>query len=151
MPQSDLKHAVTKIAVEIETKEGAVALCSLFISGQQRVSDLLNDERMFLPVEVADGSMVFLQKSSLTRVSLLQRIDLYQGHNPYLILGVSESISDQELKDTFRHIVRQSHPDRMQALELPAEFVDFANHRLARLNDAYRRILKQRTRAVETV
>jgi DnaJ like chaperone protein len=64
--------------------------------------------------------------------------------DPYQILGVSRKIADDELKRVYRRLIRENHPDRLIAQGMPAEFVDLANEKLARINDAYDRIAKQR-------
>ncbi len=149
MLQSESKRPVTKVPAEIVLTDGDTALYHLFVGNQQRISDLLNDTRDFLPVETAEGSVSFLHKSVVARINLLAQSTPYQGNDPHRILGVSAEITDTELKAHYHRIARDCHPDRFQALGLPAAFVDFASQHLARVNDAYRRVTKQRRAGAE--
>ncbi|GBD43995.1 Co-chaperone protein DjlA [bacterium HR40] len=64
--------------------------------------------------------------------------------DPYAVLGVSRDASDEEIRRTWRRLVREHHPDRLVAEGLPEELVRRANERLAAINAAYDRIAKQR-------
>ncbi|MEM7043352.1 MAG: TerB family tellurite resistance protein [Pseudomonadota bacterium] len=66
------------------------------------------------------------------------------GEDPYKVLGISRGASDAEVKQTYRKLVRELHPDQLIAKGLPSEFVSRANSRLAAVNAAYDRIEKQR-------
>jgi DnaJ-domain-containing protein 1 len=133
-----------KVPAEVVLTDGETGLYHLFVGNQQRLSDLINDDRAFLPVETSEGSISFLQKSAIARINLLERATPYHGNDPHQILGISPTIAEDELKEHYRRIARDCHPDRFQALGLPAAFIDFATQYLARVNDAYRRLMKQR-------
>jgi DnaJ like chaperone protein len=62
----------------------------------------------------------------------------------YAVLGVARSTSDDEIRSTYRRLVREHHPDRLIAKGLPKEFVERANATLANINVAYDRIAKER-------
>jgi DnaJ like chaperone protein len=64
--------------------------------------------------------------------------------DPYVILGVDVSISDEELRKVYRRLVRLNHPDRHIAAGMPEEAIKIATERLARINEAYGRIAKER-------
>ncbi len=67
-----------------------------------------------------------------------------QRPDPYAVLGVSPDASEQEIKEAYRRLVRDYHPDRLVALGLPEDFVKLANEKLAAINAAYETIKKQR-------
>ena len=60
------------------------------------------------------------------------------------MLGLSRNVSDDEVRKTYRRLVREHHPDRLVAKGLPQEFVEHANKTLANINVAYDRIAKER-------
>lgn len=62
----------------------------------------------------------------------------------YAVLGLKEGASDEEVKQTYRRLVREHHPDRLVAKGLPQEFVERANQTLASINAAYDRITRER-------
>lgn len=64
--------------------------------------------------------------------------------DPYAILGVAHDASAEEIKHTYRLLVRENHPDRLMARGVPEEFVRIANDKLAVINAAYDRIESER-------
>jgi len=64
--------------------------------------------------------------------------------DPYLVLGITPDISDEDLKKAYRRLVRENHPDTLIARGVPAELVTIANEKLAAINVAYDRIAKAR-------
>jgi hypothetical protein len=145
MFDSDEKITKFKIEVSVELENGANLLGFLFVKPLQRVSDLLNDHRQFLPLQLTDGSVVHLQKSRIGRVSqLAQDPESGDDFDPYEILGVSPGASDEQLKSAYHSLCSDYHPDKLQGLGLPSEFSEIANSRIIRIIDAYRRIVASR-------
>jgi DnaJ like chaperone protein len=64
--------------------------------------------------------------------------------DPYVILGVSYVASEDEIKQTYRRLVRENHPDSLMARGVPEEFIKLANDKLAAINAAYDRIEQER-------
>jgi DnaJ like chaperone protein len=64
--------------------------------------------------------------------------------DPYVILGLSYAADDDELKQTYRRLVRENHPDSLMARGVPAEFIKLANDKLAAINSAYEKICAER-------
>jgi DnaJ like chaperone protein len=64
--------------------------------------------------------------------------------DPYVVLGVSWEANDDEIKRTYRMLVKENHPDSLMARGVPPEFVQIANDKLASINAAYEKILKER-------
>ena len=64
--------------------------------------------------------------------------------DPFEILGVSESASNDEIKSSYRRLIRENHPDTLVAKGMPQEFIDIANQRMAAINAAYDTIEKKR-------
>ena len=64
--------------------------------------------------------------------------------DPYVILGVSYVAGDDEIKQTYRRLVRENHPDSLMARGVPEEFIKLANDKLAAINGAYDRIEQER-------
>ncbi|HMH65674.1 MAG TPA: TerB family tellurite resistance protein [Rhizomicrobium sp.] len=60
--------------------------------------------------------------------------------DPYVILGVSYAADEEELKQTYRRLVRENHPDSLMARGVPPEFIKLANDKLAAINTAYEKI-----------
>ena len=65
--------------------------------------------------------------------------------NPYDVLGVKPSVSEEELKSRYRMLVADNHPDQLIARGVPKEFVNIATEKVATLSDAYDAIVKERS------
>jgi DnaJ like chaperone protein len=64
--------------------------------------------------------------------------------DPYVILGLSYGADEEELKQTYRRLVRENHPDSLMARGVPPEFIKLANDKLAAINNAYEKIRAER-------
>ena len=64
--------------------------------------------------------------------------------DPYVILGVSYVADDDELRQTYRRLVRENHPDSLIARGVPPEFIKLATDKLAAINTAYEKIQVER-------
>ena len=145
MYDSDEKIDKIKIEAAVQLEDGTDLLGYLFVQPLQRVSDMLNDSRQFLPLQLSDGPLVHLHKSKIAKVSqLAQEPDQEDAFDPYEILGVSPAASDQKLKETYHSLCSAYHPDKLQGLGLPSDFNEIANSRIVRIIDAYRRITAAR-------
>jgi DnaJ like chaperone protein len=69
---------------------------------------------------------------------------LHGADDAYAVLGIPPGTADDEIKRTYRQLVREHHPDRLVAKGLPEKLVEQANNRLATINAAYDHIAKQR-------
>ena len=62
-------------------------------------------------------------------------------NDPYSVLGVSSSASDEEIKKAYRELVKKYHPDNYANNPL----ADLAEDKMKEINEAYDAILKIRT------
>ncbi len=137
-----------KVEVQAELDDGARLLGFLFVKQGQRISDLLNDERGFLPLLTSDGLIVLLKKTAIARVTQLdQAAECAALTDPYEILGVSPRVDDGALRKAYHALCARHHPDKLVSLGLAGAYVDMANSRLARVIDAYHRVQKLRQAA----
>ncbi len=67
------KTPKVKLEVAIELEDGKCLTGSLFLTPQARLTDLLNDDRTFLPFEPTDGYFIALKKSSFRSVEPVNR------------------------------------------------------------------------------
>jgi hypothetical protein len=137
------KRTRKKIAVGLDTGDGE-ELVYMFVSPVERISDTLNDERDFLPFERPDGSLVMVAKTQIRRLTVLETLSQVEAHDPYALLGIEPGASDEAVKEAYHKAVGAVHPDRVHTLGLPPEFLEMATRRAAQINDAYRKITRQR-------
>jgi hypothetical protein len=138
------KKARNKYAVEVELEDGKVQTLFVFVAPATRVIDMLNDERMFIPLETTDGSIIIYKKNAIRRVSELFAAERTATRDPYDIIDVSAKASDREVHEAYRRAIASVHPDHIQALGLPPEFLELATRRAMAINDAYDRIKSER-------
>ena len=130
-----------KIAVSIDLDRGAgEELAYMFIAPAQRVTDVLNDEREFLPLERPDGSVVVVAKRTIRSLSPMEIGRQVNEKDPYDLLGTTHAATDDEVHEAYCRSVAAVHPDRIYSLGLPPDFLQMATRRAAQLNDAYRKI-----------
>ena len=58
----------------------------------------------------------------------------------YKILGLSENADLEQVSNQYRKLVKEFHPDRLQGMGLPKEFIELANQKLSAINKAYTEI-----------
>lgn len=117
------------------------------------LEDLLDS--LFL-IARADGSLHQGEHDYLRRVAEIFGLteDQYQriraAHfgpdkgDPYFIMSIDRSISNDDLKKAYYKLVKENHPDSLTARGVPPEFVRTATERLAAINNAYERICRER-------
>jgi hypothetical protein len=156
-----------RIAAEIELLGGSRMTVMLFISPQGRVLDMLNDGRGFLPLETEAGEVFFIRKDAIRSVVPVSDSKDHRKSNdgqtgrygaranshpiysePYELLGISPDASLEEIREAYHERCRENHPDQLQALGLPREYIDLATQRMAQINAAYDR-LKEVRKAIE--
>ncbi|MGD2173157.1 MAG: co-chaperone DjlA [Gammaproteobacteria bacterium] len=62
----------------------------------------------------------------------------------YRLLGVDRSVSDAELRKTYRRLMSQHHPDKLVAKGLPDEMIKDATAKTQQIKSAYELIRKSR-------
>ena len=145
MYESEDRIDKVRVESEIELENGDRILGYLFIKHMQRVSDLLNDHREFLPFQSSDGGILHIRKAKIVRVLHLdQPFAPEYSVDPYEVLGVASDACDAELKEAYHHLCRHYHPDKLHGLDLAPDLVESARSRMIRIIDAYKRIKKMR-------
>lgn len=99
---------------------------------------------------VGEQELVFLEEVSRI-FGLEDRFGCIRSRNlrgtesdPYSILGIDCDASDGALKEHYRKLVRENHPDRHIAAGMPEEAVAIATTRLARINEAWGQVERER-------
>jgi hypothetical protein len=136
---SNRKKVLIKVAVMLDAGDGE-QFVYMFVPPTLEVGDVLNDERSFLPFEHIDGTVAQIAKKCIRSVVPMnsgQRID---STDPHDVIGVDASISDADLQAAYHKAIGAVHPDRLAPLGLPAELMEVATRRAAKINDAYRKI-----------
>jgi DnaJ like chaperone protein len=72
------------------------------------------------------------------------RYTIAAERNPYDVLGLKPSASNEELRSQCRRLVAENQPDEFLARGLPKEFVLIATEKVAAIKQAYDEIAKER-------
>lgn len=62
----------------------------------------------------------------------------------YELLGVTAACTEEELKVAYRQKVNYWHPDKFHAAQIPEEMKEMATREMARVNEAYERLKRER-------
>ena len=131
----------------------AARIRDMFGAGHQALVDLL--EGLFY-IAVADGRYhpnenVFLEEvarifgvQSRDFVNMRARFVPDENPDPYCVLGVDPTADAETVRQAWRALVREYHPDRMIARGVPEEAMKLAEKRLIQANWAYEEILNTR-------
>lgn len=63
--------------------------------------------------------------------------------DPFRVLGLDRSATADAVKQRYRGLVREHHPDKHIAAGVPAEMIVLTTSRLQKINEAYDRIMKE--------
>ena len=66
--------------------------------------------------------------------------DVTSINRSYKILGLSENASLEQVSNQYRKLIKEYHPDKLQGMGLPKEFIELANQKLSAINKAYTEI-----------
>lgn len=79
---NDLVRKTNKIVVELMLTEGNSVRASLFVPDLERVTDLLNDPRRFIPYEDISGQVRVVNKSMIVSVIPLDENNIERRERP---------------------------------------------------------------------
>ena len=145
MFETNRHRSKSRIEVELYLSDGTYLFGKVSVLPDERLSDLMNDEREFLPIENSQGTVLIVRKGYISKVVQLdQHIKSGRMTDPYEILGVTRKASNEEVAQRYYKISGENHPDKLVAAGVSEEFVRMANSRMARINDAYQRIMASR-------
>ena len=131
-----------KLLVELELDSGAIMNGYLFVGQTQRLSDLMNDDRTFLPFEGMDGAITIFTKALARRVKPMEKAQAAAGDgaDPYAVLGIARDAGEVQVREAYHRKVQETHPDKLANLGLSPDIIKYAHDRMARINEAYNKI-----------
>lgn len=109
-------------------------VCALLHMSQAEMAALM--ARMQSQFSYQQHSYQSHQYNSVSQATLLKEA--------YGVLGVSEDVSDAELKKAYRRLMSQHHPDKLVAKGLPEEMMQLAKEKTQEIQSAYDRIRQAR-------
>ena len=64
--------------------------------------------------------------------------------DPYVILGIGYDANEDEIRRTYRRLVKENHPDSLIGRGVPEKFILLATSKLVAINAAYTQVLEER-------
>jgi DnaJ like chaperone protein len=124
---------------------------------------LADGHRIAEPEHAALGRIATLMGFSAAQLEQLLRMAQAQGSfhgqagsasrggislgDAYTALGVSEQVTDKELKRAYRKLMSENHPDKLIARGVPEDMIKLATEKSQEIQSAYEMVRKQRSRA----
>ncbi len=116
---------------------------------------LLSFLDLLFKIAAADGTLHPAEENSLKSVKDIFKISDGQFENIkaiyfkdfdkyYKILHCTPESSNQEIKSSYKKLVKDFHPDTIVSKGLPEEFIDFASNRFREIKESYDKIRQER-------
>lgn len=170
----------TAIRVRIRLSGQAPFEARVFLKPGERLSDLLNDARGFIPARCAEDETLIVSKSSIVAITELpdpaEKTDGGRGRansderrnsgpgangstrkrgrtasdDPHDVLGVSRRAPMEEIRKAYKARIKAVHPDAVAAMGLGEEFERAAHLTTQKITAAYQRLVREHERKAET-
>jgi DnaJ-domain-containing protein 1 len=139
-----------RLLAKLTLTDGKAVLVSVKLPLSGKLADAFNNAETFLDVILGDGTAQMINKSQIARAEAADppRAGLNQqrrssdraGFNPHAVLGVEKTATAEAMRTAYVALVKQYHPDRFAAMDLPQEMKDYAAAMQARINMAYQQL-----------
>ena len=155
IPDAEINHAARVFNLARQDVSGyryyAKRISRMFGPGDQTLHDLLeglfhiaNADGFYHPKEnifLSDVAQIF-GLSEMQFQSMRARNIPFQDPDPYTVLGVGPEKDFSEIKEAWRCLVMQNHPDQLIARGIPKEAIKISEKRLMQINKAFEEIRK---------
>jgi DnaJ-domain-containing protein 1 len=141
--KTEIRPAKFRIGVAITLTDGSTVAGDVFVVKGQRLTDLLNDDRAFVPVDLGSGEVSVVAKSTIASARTAGDVTA-DNDDPYAVLRVDPRAPNEEVRAAWMTRVKACHPDRLVALDLDPEIVQAARKVSQRINAAYDSIVRSR-------
>ena len=131
----------------------------IFIAYNQRVTDLLNDDRGFIPVETGSGDVRVISKRAIMEIEILggetaengadKDVVVLTGGNAYDLLGVSPDADDAVVRAVYLDKMKSVNVDLIADTTANSDLVHAAKVIRERYSAAYDAI--SHTRKIEAI
>jgi hypothetical protein len=137
-PQVDKQRGVVRfLLTDNRTIEGEV-----FVAQGERLVDVLNDSRGFIPVSMGQGDVRSIAKTQIAEardVGASPKVET----DPWKILRVQRGATPAEVREAWRARIKSCHPDRVAALGMDKEIEYAARQAAQKINMAYDEIITE--------
>jgi len=147
-----------EIAVQLRLNGDDPTEAFIFCVNGERITDLLNDSRAFIPIRTSMGDIQIVAKSQIASISERESDQSNtdkedaaksppKSFDPFQVLRVSPTVSDHELRTAFNARIKAVHPDTVASLGLDDDLAIAASKATQKIIYAYRKIMRERNAA----
>lgn len=132
----------------------------VYLTIGQRLSDLLNDGRHFIPVRLENGETMIAAKSQIASITEIDsvagapdvapakdRAAARRGFDPYAVLRISPDADLDAVRAAYKARMKAVHPDTVAGLGLDDDLARAALLAAQKVNFAYKKIMRERAAA----
>jgi DnaJ like chaperone protein len=156
VPENEIKNVARLWDQAKKTTDGfevyAQQICQLLGKNSSVLEELLN---LLIIIAKADGKITKSEILYLKQVSIIfgfsiekfERIyssNLGEILDPYQLLGVTRNTPIVEIKNRWKRLASNHHPDKLIAQGLPIDFIEKSTNRLQEINNAWDMIKSQK-------
>lgn len=135
----------------------------VYIRLGQRLSDLLNDDRNFIPVRLENGENMMVAKSQINSITEIESVSdtgsdelaevdaarasraARKGFDPYAVLRISPEADLNDVRKAYKARMKAVHPDTVASLGLDDDLARAALLAAQKVNYAYKKIMRERS------
>lgn len=136
----------------------------VYVNLGQRLSDLLNDQRAFIPVRLENGDTMVVAKSQIVSIAEIDSIadsnadgvikidsaaktrpSNRKGFDAYAVLRVAPDAELDDIRKAYKERMKAVHPDTVASLGLDDDLARAALLAAQKVNYAYKKIMRERS------
>ena len=143
--KATIRQGKARLMVRLCLTDGTAVEGEVWRAQGERLADVLNDARAFLPLGEGDAVRV-IAKSTIASAEPLGGAPS-EASDPYAVLRVEPSATDDEVRAAWMNRMKASHPDRLASLGLDEAVVYAARRACQRINAAHDEVMRTRRAA----
>ena len=140
-----IKQGKARLMVRLCLTDGAKVEGELWCAQGERLADVLNDDRAFLPI--GEGEAVRCIAKSIIASAEPVASAPREASDPYAVLRVPPTATDDEVRAAWMTRMKASHPDRLASLGMDEAVVYAARRACQRINAAHDEVMRERRAA----
>lgn len=144
--KTEIARHKKRIPVHLVLADGAKLEGDVFLVRGERLIDMLNDQRGFIPFQDGTGRVTMLSKGQIAEASMAGEL-AEEIEDPYGLLRIEDTASDAEIRQAWMTRLKSCHPDRLASLNLDEDIISTARRVSQRINAAYDQIIRTRREA----
>ena len=143
--KATVKQGKARLMVRLCLTDGREVEGELWCAQGERLADVLNDDRGFLPIGAGEAVRC-IAKSVIATAEPVGNPPR-EASDPYAVLRVEPTASEPEVRAAWMARMKASHPDRLAGLGMDEAVIHAARRACQRINAAYDEVTRSRRAA----